>query len=119
MRGDVACRKKTCWKRCLLQNSNRASSDDAVSVAVSGERGMMVTCLLCSLSTQSLIFLQSVETYTCSMQSVCSAASMVHDISGLPAMGLIFLRGIDLLPPRAGINATIFLGGLSFISMFL
>ncbi|MNN92854.1 hypothetical protein D3C81_2112020 [compost metagenome] len=54
----------------------------------------------------SAISISSVETMILSKQALCSAASMDQAIIGLPQNGLMFLRGMRLLPPRAGMIAS-------------
>ena len=44
----------------------------------------------------------SVETMICEKQPESWAAAMLWAIMGLPLKGLMFLRGMRLLPPRAG-----------------
>ena len=44
---------------------------------------------------------ESVETTNSSMYLDASAAAMVYEISGYPAIGYIFFFGMPLEPPRA------------------
>ena len=57
-------------------------------------------------STVSRMLLLSVATYTLSMYLQEQAALIVQYTSGFPLIGFIFFKGIDLLPPLTGINAT-------------
>src|SRR5690606_9469258 len=52
----------------------------------------------------------SVLTTTAARPGASSAASIVQAISGLPAIGRTFLRGIPLEPPRAGIRPSVLTG---------
>ena len=47
----------------------------------------------------------SVDTSTCSNKPDACTASIAYAIIGLPAKALMFLRGMRLLPPRAGMTA--------------
>ena len=49
----------------------------------------------------------SVETIIFDKRVLLSAASIVHAIRGLPPIGTMFLRGIDLEPPLAVISPTV------------
>jgi hypothetical protein len=50
----------------------------------------------------------SVDTITLSNKFDCNAASIEYKMIGLPQKDLMFLRGIRLLPPRAGMIHKLF-----------
>ena len=50
------------------------------------------------------------ETTTLFISLQFMAASTVHNNRGFPPNSLMFLRGMDLLPPLAGMNAVVLIG---------
>ena len=87
----------TCW-----------STETVVASSVANSAGLPITfapyCREISAISQS-----SVETTKSSRSFDLLAASIDHAISGFPHIVLIFLRGMPLLPPRAGIIPRIIL----------
>jgi len=76
-----------------------------VSVALSAERWCTSTLAEPKAAATSSISGESVDTTIREMLSHSSAALIAQCTSGLPAISLMFLSGIDLLPARTGMNA--------------
>src|SRR6266702_8037532 len=60
-----------------------------------------------NLCAMLAISASSVDTTTWLKQPLCRAASIDQAIFGFPQNSLMFFRGIRLLPPRAGMIATL------------
>ena len=83
------------------------TTSTVVTVSVASSAGLTKGTSAPYFLATSAISGQSVLTTTESIYFDLSAASIVQTMRGLPQKSLMFLPGRRLLPPRAGINATI------------
>ena len=87
----------------------------AVSHAFSAERRKTVNLFNLKERTVSSILDESVAIIILSTKEQFCNANALQYTNGLPQKSFIFLRGIDLLPPRTGINAITILFDFSLI----